>query len=108
MGNDIIDRTPAEGDAKRAMEDNKPWYEQAVSMLSDLVWRYDVDAQAQHLGSYISPVADRMLGLPDGTIGNSFDKYISYVRSDDLPTVQEMLSEGIRTLAKDSTIEDSD
>jgi hypothetical protein len=49
-----------------------------------------------------------MLGLPDGTIGNSFDKYISYVRSDDLPTVQEMLSEGIRTLAKDSTIEDSD
>jgi len=108
MGDDITDHVRAEEalrEAKQAAEASKAQYEQVVSMLSDIVWRYDVDAQAQHLGSYISPVADRMLGLPDDTIGNSFDKYLSYVRSDDLPTVQEMLSEGIRTLAKDSTIE---
>ena len=108
MGDDITDRVSAEEalrEAKQATEATKAQYEQLVSMLSDIVWRYDVDAHAQHLGSYISPVADKMLGLPDGTIGNSFDKYLSYVHSDDLPTVQEMLSEVIRTLAKDLTIE---
>jgi PAS domain-containing protein len=68
MGNDIIERT-------QAAEDSKNWYEQAVSMISDIVWRYDSNANGEQIGSYISPVADRMLGLPDGTIGNSFDKY---------------------------------
>ena len=74
-------------------------------MISDIVWRYDVNAKGEHIGSYISPVADRMLGLPDGTIGNSFEKYFSYVHPDDLPAVQEILSEGIRTLGKDKTAE---
>ena len=62
-------------------------------------------AGGEHVDSFISPVADRMLGLPDGTIGNSFDKYFSYVHPDDLPAVQEMLSEGIRVLGKDKTAE---
>ena len=40
-----------------------------------------------------------------GTIGDSFEKYFSYVHPDDLPAVQEILSEGIRTLGKDKTAE---
>ena len=70
-------------------------------MISDIVWRYDVDDQGQYVASYISPVADRMLGLPDGTIGNSFDKFFSYVHPDDLLAVQKVLSEAISVLAKD-------
>jgi PAS domain S-box-containing protein len=108
MGDDITDRTRADGalrEAKLAAEDSKAQYEQVVSMISDIVWRYDVNAEGKHVGSYISPVADRMLGLPDGTIGNSFDKYFSYVHPDDLSNVQGILSEGIRTLAKDLTTE---
>ena len=74
-------------------------------MISDIIWRYDVNTKGEHVGSYISPVADRMLGLPIGTIGNSFEKYFSYVHPDDLPVVQEMLSEGIRTFEKDKAVE---
>ena len=74
-------------------------------MISDILWRYDVDVMAEHVGSYISPVADRMLGLPDGTIGNSFDKYIYYIHPDDLPLVQEIFFEGIRTQGTDKTAE---
>jgi PAS domain S-box-containing protein len=92
-------------EAKQAAEDSKAQYELIVSMISDIVWRYDVNAIGEHVGSYISPVADRMLGLPDGTIGNSVDKYFSYVHPDDLPAVQEILSEGIRTLGKGKTAE---
>ena len=105
---DITERKRAEytlQEAKRAAENSKARYEQVVSMISDIVCRFDVNAQGEIIGSYISPVADRLLGLPDGTIGNSLDKYFSYVHPDDLPIVQEILSEEIQTLGKDKTAE---
>jgi two-component system sensor histidine kinase UhpB len=91
--------------ANQAEQASKTLYKQVVSMISDIVWRYDVNAKGEPVGSYISPVADRMLGLPDGTIGDSFDKYFSYVHPDDLPVLQKMLAEGIRKLEKDKTAE---
>ena len=108
MGNDIIDQREvleALREAKQAAENSQAQYEQVVSMISDIVWRYDVNDLGEHVGSYISPVADRMLGLPDGTIGNSFDKYFSYVHPHDLPAMQGTLFEMIRTLGKDKTAE---
>ena len=108
MGNDFTDRTQAGKEKRKALQAaqaRNAQYEQAVSMISDIIWRYDVNTKGEHVGSYISPVADRMLGLPIGTIGNSFEKYFSYVHPDDLPVVQEMLSEGIRTFEKDKAVE---
>ncbi len=105
---DITERKQAEEalrEAKLAAEVSKAQYEQVVKMISDIVWFYDVNAKGEHVGSYISPVADRTLGLVEGTIGNSFDKYLSYVHPDDLPAVQKVLSEGMRTLARDLTVE---
>jgi PAS domain S-box-containing protein len=107
MGNDIIDSTPAEKELQKALQAaqaSNAKYKLAISMISDIVWRYDVNAKGENVGSYISPVADRMLGLPAGTIGNNFDKFFSYIHPDDLPVVQ-MLHEGIRTLSKERTEE---
>ena len=104
IATDVTARKRAEEDllkAKRVAEESRAQYEQVVSMISDVVWRHDVDNQGQYVKSYISPFADRMLGLPAGTIGNSFDKFFSYVHPDDLAAVQESLSEEIGTLAKD-------
>ena len=92
-------------EAKQAAEASKAEYEQLVSMISDIIWRYDINVQGENIGSYISSVADKLLGLPAGTIGNSFDKYFSYVHPDDLPIVQKILFEGIQTLGKDKTAE---
>lgn len=108
MGNDIIDRMQSEEVLREALqvaEASKDQYERMVSMISDIIWRYDVNAKGEHVGTYISPAADRMLGLPEGTIGSRFDRYLSHVHPDDLQSVQDMLSEGIRTPAKDLTIE---
>ena len=80
-------------------------YEQAISMISDIIWRYDLMVNGEPVSTYISPVADRMLGLPAGTIGNSFEKYFSYVHPDDLPVVQGILSEGIRMQMTGKTAE---
>jgi PAS domain S-box-containing protein len=97
---DITGRTPAEEALRkdeRAIENSKTQYEQVISRIPEIIWRHDVNANGDNVGSYISPVADRMLGLPDGTIGNSLDKYSSYVHPDDLQLVQEILTKWIRT-----------
>jgi len=91
--------------ANQAEQASMARYHQVISKISDIVWRYDVDAKGAHVGSYISPVADRMLGLPGGTIGDSFEKYFSYIHPDDLPNVRETLSEAIRTHGIDITAE---
>jgi len=108
MGNNIIDVTQTEEELRKALQAaqaRNAQYEQAVSMISDIVWRYDINTKGEHVGSYISPVADRMLGLPAGTIGDSFEKYFSYIHPDELSVVQKILSEGIRTLEKEKTAE---
>ncbi|MDQ1262422.1 MAG: hypothetical protein QG575_1603, partial [Euryarchaeota archaeon] len=108
MGDDISDRMQAQEalrKVKQAAQDIKAQYELVVSMLSDIVWRYDVNAQGENIGSYISPVAERMLGLPEGTIKNSFEKYFSYIHPDDLDAVRKILSGSIRTPGKEKTAE---
>jgi PAS domain S-box-containing protein len=105
MGYDITDSTSAEEKLQKALQASNAQYELVVSMISDIFWRYDVNIKGEHVGSYISPAADRMLGLPVGTIGDSFKKYFSYVYPDDLPAVQETLFEVIQTLGKDKTVD---
>jgi PAS domain S-box-containing protein len=91
--------------ANRAAEASRAGYEQVVSMISDITWRYEVDGQGQFVNSYISPVADRLLGLPAGSIGNDLDKYFSHIPAEDLPAVQETLASGLKSFAKDATVE---
>ena len=50
---DITGRKQAEVallEAKIAAEESRAQYEQVVSMISDIVWRYDVDLQGQFVG----------------------------------------------------------
>lgn len=108
MSNDIVDHLRVEEalqDSAQVSEVSKAQYEQVLSLISDIIWRYDVDANGENAGSYISPVADRLLGLPEGSISNSFERYFSYVHPDDLPVVRKMLFDGIRTLGKEWTKE---
>ncbi len=98
---DITDRKRFEN----ALRESKARYEEVISMISDIVWRYEVDGQGQFVRSYISPVADRLLDLPTKTVGDSFDKYLSYVHPEDLPVVQKSLLQGLAATAKESAVE---
>ena len=91
--------------AERAAEDRKSQYDQVVSRISDIVWRYDVNTNGKYVDSYISPVVDSLLGLPDCAIGNSFDRYFSHVHPDDLQIVHGVLSKGIQMVGKDRSAE---
>lgn len=104
----IRDREGIESDLRKsteAVESSKAQYEQVVSMISDTVWRYEVNDQGQVISSYISPVVEKMLNLPEGTINHSFEKYFSYVHPEDLSRVQGALLKGIQLLEKDVTQE---
>lgn len=77
--------------SKRAAEAERARYEQVVSMISDIIWSYEVDDEGRFVSSYISPVADRLLGFPAGFVGDSFDNFFSYIHPDDLPGVRQTL-----------------
>ena len=47
----------------------------------------------------------RLLGLPAGTIGNSLEKFYSYVHPEELPALQEMLFSGMREHVQDVSAE---
>ena len=94
---DITERKRTEDALQQSMhfvQSSKEKYEQTVSMISDVIWRYEVDAQGQLVSSYISPVAERLLGLPAGTFNNNFEKYFSYVHPDDRIAMREIFFSG--------------
>jgi len=103
LKDEITDRERIETDLRKsteAVESSRAQYEQVVSMISDTVWRYEVNDRGQVISSYISPVVERMLNLPAGSINHSFEKYFSYVYPGDLPRVQKAFLEGLQKLEK--------
>jgi len=82
---------------RKELRESKADYEAVIWGLSDIVWRYEVDENGVFAGSYISPVADHMLGLPAGSIGHSFDKFFSYALPDDLADMRNALTHGHRS-----------
>jgi len=108
MSDDGIERRQAENilrEDKNTSEKGIAQYEQIFSMISDIVWRFDVNADGKYIDAYISPAADRMLGLPDGTIGNDIDRFIFHIHPDDLPMVLDTLSKRGQTLDKEKSAE---
>ncbi|HPT36950.1 MAG TPA: PAS domain-containing protein, partial [Methanothrix sp.] len=86
-------------------EKNTARLEQVLSSISDIIWSYDVDCRDQIVSSYISPVADRMLGLTEGSIQDSFERYLSYVHSEDRPKLEKCLRQAINVEARGMTVQ---
>ncbi len=98
---DITERKIAEQlllESKRAAEASQAKYEQVVNLIADVVWSYEMDAQGAPLSTYISPAADRLLGLPPGTIRHDLSRYLQYVHPEDLPAITEQLAAGMREI----------
>ncbi len=98
---DISERKKAE----QELEESRSRYEEVIASISDIVWRYEADKDGGFVGSYISPVAEKLLGVPEGEIGDSFDRYFKYVHPDDLPGVQETFFSALASVASDVSVE---
>ena len=51
--------------------------------ISDVLWSYRIDNKGQLIKESITRQADELLGLPQGTIGDSFEKFFSYIHPED-------------------------
>ncbi|MFW6044311.1 MAG: response regulator, partial [Planctomycetota bacterium] len=87
VARDISERKAAE----EALRKSRKKYEEVISSISDVVWRYEVDENGDCIDEYISPVIDRILELPEGTIGDDFEKFFSYVHPDDREKARDAL-----------------
>uniref|UniRef100_UPI003217E0B4 PAS domain S-box protein n=1 Tax=uncultured Draconibacterium sp. TaxID=1573823 RepID=UPI003217E0B4 len=63
--------------------------------LPNVVWTGEITPEGNYINTYISEIADEILGLPRGTINNSFEKYFSYVVPEDLVGTKKMIKKGL-------------
>ncbi len=89
----------------QALRESELKYSQAISMISDIIWQYETDSEGNFYSSYISPVADRILGLPEGTIGNSFEKYLRYTDKEDYSRIGDIFKSLINGQKREFIIE---
>ena len=66
-------------------------YEEVVNAIDTIIWKADVDENGNYINTYISSAVDKMLGLPQGNIGNNWNKYFSYIHHDDIQNVFDAL-----------------
>ncbi len=86
-------------------DDHEVYLSSLISCIPDVLWQFDVDSAGKHIRSYISPVADRMLGLPEGSIQNKFEKYFEYVYISDLPLLQRLFFDVLLTPDRECSLE---
>jgi len=91
--------------AELAHETIRGRYEQLVELITDIIWSYETDSRGRFRSGTISPAADRLLGLPPGTINHSFESFFSHVHPKDLPALLSTLRTGIQT-RRESGIQD--
>lgn len=90
---------------EHALRESEYKYEQVISMISDIIWQYETDKDGKFYDSYISPVADKLLGVPLGTIANSFGKYLSFVNKEDNTRIEGIFKSIINGQEQEFTVE---
>ncbi|WP_319507137.1 PAS domain S-box protein [uncultured Methanolobus sp.] len=62
-------------------------YENIINSLNAIIWKGTFDKDGNVLTSYISKTVDKVVGLPDGTIGTDWDRFFAHIHPEDLPKV---------------------
>ncbi|MDY6904512.1 MAG: ATP-binding protein [Thermodesulfobacteriota bacterium] len=93
------------GQQQEALQASKDHFEKVIAHISDIVWQYEVTRDGEYVNGYISPVADRMFGVPDGTIGNNFEKAFSYAPPEDRQLIQNALQKAFSEIDKKQSVE---
>ncbi len=90
-------------DVQNFYEKITAWQMQVDEMFQQIptvLWRATYNNDFTFRDSYISEYANELLGLPKGTIGNDWDKYMSYVLPEYLPYMQEKIQNGLLNIGE--------
>ncbi len=69
-------------------------FEKVVNSIDTVVWKADVDIKGNFVNTYISASVDKIVGMPQGSIGNNWNKYLDHIHIDDRPKVAEAFQRG--------------
>jgi PAS domain S-box-containing protein len=100
----IDQRMPQTGKTASA-QDHEMDLASFMSSIPDVLWQFEVDSAGRQIGSYISPAADRLLGLPEGSIQNKFEKYFDYVHASDLPHLRQLFFDALQNTDREFSLE---
>jgi PAS domain S-box-containing protein len=64
--------------------------------IPSIIWKADIDEQLNFTNSYISAEVDKYLGLPQGSIDNSCNKYFTYILPQYLPQIFDLFKKGLK------------
>ncbi|GGK57304.1 MULTISPECIES: PAS domain S-box protein [Flavobacteriaceae] len=71
----------------------------------NITWKWDIDKEENFKNCYISEGADELLALPNGTIDNSMDKFLSYILPEYLPLVDNAIKNAYENINKLISVE---
>jgi len=77
--------------AEQQLCEQKEHHSNVIANIGDILWEYEINSEGKFECSYVSPVADVLLDLPAGTIGNDFDKYFKFIHPDDIKAVRSSI-----------------
>jgi len=63
--------------------------------LPNIIWKAEVTPEGNFVNTYISEIAEELLGIQARTINNDFEKYFSYIVPEYLPILHETISKGV-------------
>ncbi len=95
-------------DVQKFYEKITAWQMQVDEMFQQIptvLWRATYNNDFTFNDSYISEYANDLLGLPKGTIGNDWDKYMSYVLPEYLPVMEEKIKSGLLDIGKNQGLD---
>ncbi len=82
---------------QKKLEEKSSQTEQHLKMINanipNILWKSQIDSSGNFKNTYISEVADEMLALEPGTIGNDWNKYFSFVVPDFMSIINNKLQE---------------
>lgn len=94
---------------KRIMEDrileSEHRYKKVVASIPSIVWKTDFNEDRKFVNTFISPVADKILGIKPGTIGDDWNKYFSYIHPEDLPEVYQSFTMALENIGQEISLE---
>ncbi len=78
-----------------ALREANERFDEAMAAIPVTIWRMTLDEQGGVHDAYVSPEADRILGLPEGTLRNDWEGLMARIHGEDQSSVADQIREAV-------------
>jgi PAS domain S-box-containing protein len=88
----ISERKATERKLKQTLRD----YEHATNNVRSIIWKTEITKDGKFINTFISKVADKILGYEEESLNNDLYKYLSHIHPDDKEITLENIKKGMQ------------